>query len=1666
MEKKPTNTYGGISKSMLKSLNRNYLAEPEKDLNRINEIMSVFIEGELSSIETILNSGEILNFKDQTNQTLIHAILKNVSPNITEENKLSIIRRLVDEKNVSTHTMTNYNKNPLHLACEKGYSLIISYLIEKDCDQTLIDNYGNAPIHYLVDKFVHECGENELYSQANKQVKLVNSLDLKKTNEILKNQSMLVLFKLFSSSDDFYYSKDIGESGLKIINVLKKFVSNKVQSSLPLIYELIDGKINEITKIFIEPNDSTETKYEKAKNKIFSINNEVLKIYKIDFEFSNIVWKNFLTEQNFKIKNIKVELKKEILKQIEKMKLIFQTQIINILEEVITNKVHLYLTKFMSGTMYLNYFLNTYNNRDKIKYDEIDNKGNIVKQLDLDILFLYNDENGNLVELKDKKGDNLNLQGKSYKKIGDKQTELNDLINNKLLNDNFQIFLNGIGNINNLDEINVIKNNINLPYNENKYKFFYNNRDYTEYIDVIEGVYTDTSGNQYWGFVIPNEITPDDKKQNFKNYTKEIKKINSKFQLLPNEILKIQEQMFKKPNNYFIYSPIGIITSIINGFIYNIFLKFNKLSDNVNNNLEFNKLLQEFYLFDIKYFTEIIFKIINNLIILEKYLDDIDVNEIEKANISFENIFRELQTSGDINVSVKKIINRFEYFIKQVLINKDTINNIKLKNYTEKFDEMYSANTNILDIFSGLTNIINEYYSYEQLEKYNEFISENIIQSSILSKPISINNTIFNNYSFKMNYPKKYKQYKKEFFKIKEDFNLYEKGKGIVAYKNETIELKDFLINPNYKKDYIEKIYKYVNTCDFNIFYLDLKTNFQNKIIAINNTASGKLKEFKLKDFIYEVDKYKFDGSREYKFSRGYDMLKYDINGNQINMIGIVGKEEKKTLCDMKFLETNNVSDFDSTNNSIKENADNIVSWMIKDKFEIKDIDDMNTYIITEKLTELINIIIYMIYEKINQSPEISNTFFDKQNLIFVNEKNPSETKNIYFGIDLENVGLDKLSKTNIEETLDVIRSNPEQKQGYLLDNIKSFVKIILYEQINKEIFKIMDEIKIKKWDKQDNKEKYNQILTSETIDTFNKTLSKMDIKYQNDFWSRGLAEYIKDSSPSPILEFVLINLSGNNININNLSQEQNRTIGSKCLNVKKTDELMRINRLNYRVLDTNGNTILIRLIEQFNIYGIKKLLENKKVLSTYKNNNMETPINYLSNLMNNIGLDNSIESLKQRIERYSIALENTIKSSIQFNGIELVDSLNLVSQIILNSIYLFNEVLWLKIYSYPMGWNAEDKNNLKSILGFEPKAKEKLLINSFNKDDENKYFEEEKKSSENKLSSYIEILNKEIEELKNKLKSLELTTEEDIINKSEDKIKKINKEIEEKEKIIENYKKINEDIKNKSGSSTDNIINIINSYDDKLLDIKNLSIEWSKYKELLNNLDNKYLKIISILDIKCEKKTIISNHLIKIFSLISIDDDKNNNELIRKYFKYIFVPIFNDYWDLDRYEDSEYNTTNYSIIQILKINVVGVIKNELINSLTKYMAQINTNKDKIQDVFNKIKGNNDLVKSIQIYLTKSLVIKLGLSNPDKANPQISIDEHKAIIINTLNKIVGGQLDETSREEINKILEFNKFVCENIGLNCYEEIIKILYDGKKISMYYEIYEELDKAINE
>lgn len=1651
MEKKSSNTYGGISKSVLDRLNRNFQAEPVKDFNRIDEIMSIFIQGESNSIDSILNeSNHMLNFKDQTNQTLIHAIIKNESPNISEEKKLSIIRKLVDNKNVSIHTMNNLDQNPLHLACQKGYSLIISYMIENGCDQELIDTYGNTPVHYLVEKFVRDCGENDFYSQTNKQVKSSNIQDFKKVNKILKNQSLLIFFKLFGLSEDSY-SSDVGSKGIIITNALKNFISNKLQGSIQDFYSLIDDKMKKINEIFGDFNISQEIKLEKAKKILFTTGDEVFKIYNIDIESTNIVWDDFLSNQKLKIENKKNELKKLIHEDIEKIKNHIAEKIINVLKKEIIEKIYLHLSKFTSGIFFLYYIMNQLNNLDKMKSKKNSSKN-------IDIMFLSNNKKGKLEPiyknnkiLGNLKSNNTNEQNKLNNII----TRIQNLMNN-LLKDDFKIFLNGIGNINNLDTINVEDANIYIDENINKYKFYYNNNDHDDYINIIEGDYTDASGNIYYGFVIPNEIDNDVKKININTFKQEIKPIPLKKKLNENTQLDLCENEFRMNNKKFIYLSIIILTSTIIEFIKNIHLNLDDLQQ-IKNDTDFIYLLQKFYLFDIKYLSEICFKITNNLVILEKYLSDINIDTIIGINEEFNDIVNELTSAPELNNGIKNIFLKFKYVANKTTMSNEFISNISnIERYGEIFNGLYDANIEVLDTFENMTKKINEYFSYDQLEKYNEYLSENIKLDKKPSDKV-IPNTIFNNYSFKIKYPIKYKQYKQKYFKIQEKINLYNKGEedlsSSIENSNNTIKLDkldEILINPNYKKILMEQIYSYANTYNFNMFYLDKTKNYTYYNVGLHNIKILRinLKQILIVNQTYPITNY---SSSSNNFSRGYDLLDKNENGTSNIITDIIGKKEKKTLCNMNFIKK--YSNFNSSNESVDENSNKIVSWRISDDYKITNIDKFDTYVSTNNIDELVNMLVYMIYITI-EPQNISNVFFQLDELNFINKAN--ETTKIPIGIDLTNVGLDETTKSDSIETLSFISLNSEKRKEYLLDNIKMFVKTIVHEEINKQIFKIMDEIKIIKQNGSEDK-----ILSSKTfdIDIFNKELRELYIAYQKDFWFYKLGEYIRDLDISRTLEFQeIIKLSGTNTNISKLSQlDEEKIIGLKCLDIQKTNELMKINKINYKVLDSNGNTILIRLIEQFNLYGIKKILEEKKLLSTYKNKNMETPIDYLLNLMKNIQLDYNTNNIKQRLERYSIALDNTIKSSKEFVELELSNSLNLVSQIILNSIYLFNETMWLKNYSYPLGWSAEDKNNLKKLLGFK---EEKLLINSFDDNDKYEYLEQIKQTTKNKMSEYIKILENEIVELKNKSKALNTETEDDIIKLSSTDI---DEKIKEKQKLINKYVELENNIDSTPEISINQIKNTMDKYSSLLLNTKNLSIQWIEYIKLVNELDDKYFKIISVLDSKCETTPSISNHLIKIFNSSIVNGDCV--DLIGKYFKSIFTPTFNDYWDLDRYEDSEYNIVNHSIIQILKINVIGIIKNESINTLINYIIQLNKNKDKTSKIIKTMKSDNDLNQSVQIYLTQSLIIKLGLSNPDKPNPQIILDEQKTIITNITNKIVGGQLDDIAIKEINKILEFNKFVCENIGFNCYEEIMKILYDGKKLSLYYEIYEELDNVLN-
>lgn len=1642
MEKK-TNTYDRIPKSALKNLNRNFLADPIRDENTIDSIMSEFINGDLETINSRLNSTEILKFKDQNHQTLIHAILRN-EQNISEESKLEIIKKLVSDKNVSLHAMTNYNQNPLHLACQKGYGLIISYLIDNGSEQTLIDNYGNTPIHYLVDKFIRDCDDNDFYSQSNKQMKLSKTSEFDRINQILKNQSLLTLYNLLSKKtigDNEYYYEKMGQVGYKMMEGLKKFISNKVQGSIPDIYKLIENKTDEINKIFFEFADSEENKIEKAKKIILEMNNDIFQIYNLDLEFSNVIWNNFLTEQNLSIGKKKKEIRKNLIDKIEYTKQYIQSNIINKINEEFIEKIYIPMSKFTAGLIF---------------YDNFVKNILFFQQAGQNFFVLSNDKKGIIDYVKDKTGNQINLKITGQQAYDEVYKKL-DNIKTTFVSDNQKIFLNGFNNVNNLDDINIYDGNFDI---NKSYYFNYNNNYHDNYINFC-ALYTKNSMDLY----IPSNLDYNIKT----NYHQKLKtELDEKLNMVyPMSETEIQKNIINN-DEYLKYLAVPVLKNVIDEITNIICERLDKLTEKDED--KFIKSIEKFCMFDIKYLSEFIFKIINNLVIMEKYIADIQITKIKEANEKIKKIQEELKSKHGEDFKI--VFKHFDYFINEITIKDDFYENYETDR-SETFDTLYDKSTDVLDKLSEFVKDINEYFSLDQLEKYNQLLNESI--STDVITPSNIQNSIFNNYSFNVKYPSRYKEYKNEFFEIKKEINLYKLGASRI--KSTLVDNNIFLQNPNYKVDLINQMWNYTNTYNFNTFYLD-KTNFDIsdahylRVFTVKETNiagnEAKIKKIKRKKFNYDLNYYK-NISGEFKFSRGYDVLMYDISGNLNNLKDISGnliggKDEKKELCDMDFIK--NISDYNSSENSVKENSNLIVSWMIEDDLIFNDVGEANTYIITNNLKELVNMIVYAIYEKVSM---VSDIFFNNDKLQIINANGSGEVIDDEddIGINLDNIEMDKNTVINIKNTLDIIQANPEQKKKYLYDNIKSFVKIIVYEEINKEVFKIMNEVKIKKMSPDKTNIESTQILSSDKIKEFNKSLFDFNSKYKNDYWLEKLADYIRDMPSSSTLEMIeIINLTDGENSKNGTGTGSNLTqtkiIDNKCFNVNKTNDLMKIANINYRVEDINGNTILIRLIEQYNVGGIKKIIEKKpelfEILSTYKNTNNDTPINFLIKQLKNIQTEYTKQSISERIEIYSNSLEKELRTNKEFNGIEISNTLNLVSESILNSIYLFNEIMWLQIYSYPTGWTSEDKKYLKNqILKID---KEELLINSFDSVDLDNYNKNIKNNSSVKVSNYINELEKEIVDLENEYNGLKQETENEFIKSTDydisGKIDKIKKEIEERKNTIEGLKKISYDI-NTNTVDDGGIMIILEKYKKKLLDIKNLSINWEEYTKLVNELDDKYLKIIKILNNKCSISQLVSNYLLNVYSLDITN--KTHFELINKYFQLIYKPTFDNYWDLDRYDDSDYNILNKSIIKILKTNIVGIVKNELLNTLANYISQFDTNTliNIKKDIINDVRSDNGLKESVDKYLYYSLIYKLKLANPDKANLQINIDEQKTVIINTLNKKVEGKLDKVEKDEIGKIIDFNKSVCENVGTNCYNEITKILLDGKKISIYYEIY---------
>jgi len=283
----------------------------------------------------------------------------------------------------------------------------------------------------------------------------------------------------------------------------------------------------------------------------------------------------------------------------------------------------------------------------------------------------------------------------------------------------------------------------------------------------------------------------------------------------------------------------------------------------------------------------------------------------------------------------------------------------------------------------------------------------------------------------------------------------------------------------------------------------------------------------------------------------------------------------------------------------------------------------------------------------------------------------------------------------------------------------------------------------------------------------------------------------------------------------------------------------------------------------------------------------------------------------------------------------------------------------------------------------------------------------------------------------------------------------KNNKNLDCKEYIFEKIKLITQKYDKKLLNSKfdeygDRLENMINgeNFQNVVFNNKKLTTErinksikcFTKY--IYKTLDKPFKdKIIDDETKKIEDKTKKITDL--LFNLKSIYDklkEDNNVTNIYNLFKEL-EKIYNNYSDLDKYDDSSFNTIHYQILEIFKNEIIKKIAEEM-----KKLIEIDFNLNEL--------NIEEIIKEI-LYI--SMVNKLELNNPDTEPKNIEILE-----IELVSNLAKDNMEQQLL--LREIIKYYKIISDDICLHAYEQLKEILIDIKKIAILLQMIEALDNNI--
>ena len=116
-------------------------------------------------------------------------------------------------------------------------------------------------------------------------------------------------------------------------------------------------------------------------------------------------------------------------------------------------------------------------------------------------------------------------------------------------------------------------------------------------------------------------------------------------------------------------------------------------------------------------------------------------------------------------------------------------------------------------------------------------------------------------------------------------------------------------------------------------------------------------------------------------------------------------------------------------------------------------------------------------------------------------------------------------------------------------------------------------------------------------------------------------------------------------INIGALADLNNIKIDFAIISNPTSLHIEKINdfKFNLRLTEKNGNTVIHRLVDQLNERGIEVLLTQDPAIITYKNNNNQTPLEYLLDNYNITRKLYNKEEIKKRVNEYVLDIDKDI---------------------------------------------------------------------------------------------------------------------------------------------------------------------------------------------------------------------------------------------------------------------------------------------------------------------------------------------------------------------------------------------------------------------------------------